>query len=115
MLALGFGVLLLATLLLTQHNLLRPLRIAEAADAPNLLLWDVQEDQVPAVAELLRERGLPVVQRVPIIPMRIAALNGRNVRSFWSEAEADFATDPAEEEDTRFGEGEGDRRESGGG
>ena len=108
MLALGFGVLLLATLLLTQHNLLRPLRIAEAADAPNLLLWDVQEDQAPAITELLRERGLPVVQRAPIVPMRIAALNGQDVRSFWSETDAGFATDPTAEGDPAPADGEGD-------
>jgi putative ABC transport system permease protein len=85
-LALGFGVYLLATLLLTQHNLLLPLRTDGAATRANLLLWDVQEDQEPAVAAELRAQGLPVLQRAPIVPMRVAAINGEAVRA-WTDAE----------------------------
>lgn len=79
-LALGFGVFLLGTLFLTQHNLLRPLRPGGEGARANLVLWDVQEDQQAGVTDLLRERGLPVLQRAPIIPMRIAAINGGSVR-----------------------------------
>ncbi|HEV2132311.1 MAG TPA: FtsX-like permease family protein [Longimicrobiaceae bacterium] len=82
MLALGFGVFLLATLFLTQENLLRPLRPGgELARRANLLFWDVQADQAAPLAELLRGRELPVLQQAPIVPMRIAAVNGRPVRS----------------------------------
>jgi putative ABC transport system permease protein len=81
-LALGFGVFLIATLLLTQHNLLRPLRVGDEATRANLLLWDVQEDQQAPLASLLREGGFPVLQQAPIVPMRIAAINGQEVRPF---------------------------------
>jgi putative ABC transport system permease protein len=81
-LALGFGVFLIATLLLTQHNLLRPLRVGDEATRANLLLWDVQEDQQAPLASLLRDGGFPVLQQAPIVPMRIAAINGQEVRPF---------------------------------
>jgi putative ABC transport system permease protein len=77
-LALGFGVFLMATLLLAQDNVLRPLQAGEAR--ANLLLWDVQEDQQAGAAELLRGRGHEVVQEAPIVPMRVAAINGVRVR-----------------------------------
>jgi putative ABC transport system permease protein len=77
--ALGFGVFLIATLILVQHNLLLPLR-TEGATRANLVLWDVQEDQEPGVVALLKENGLPVEQRAAIVPMRVAAVNGREVR-----------------------------------
>jgi putative ABC transport system permease protein len=78
-LALGFGVFLLATLYLAQDNLLRPLQRSEAR--ANLLLWDVQEDQQAPAAGLLSAGGHEVLQSAPIVPMRIAAINDRRVRS----------------------------------
>ena len=77
---LGFGVFLLASLYQVQHGLLGPLAIDASADRGNLLLFDVQEDQAAPLASLLRERGLPVLDRAPIVPMRVAAVNGREVR-----------------------------------
>lgn len=79
-LALGFGVFLLGTLYLAQHNLLQPLRPGPEEARANLLLWDVQEDQAAPTTALLRERGHAVLQRAPIVPMRIAAINGERVR-----------------------------------
>lgn len=78
-LALGFGVFLLATLLLTQHNLLLPLRSGDPAARANLVLWDVQDDQRLPLATLLQELGRPILQEAPIVPMRVAAINGREV------------------------------------
>lgn len=81
LLALGFGVFLLATLFTTQYNLLLPLQPGgELARRANLLFWDVQADQEVALGELLRARELPLLQRAPIVPMRIAAINDRRAR-----------------------------------
>jgi putative ABC transport system permease protein len=86
-LALGFGVFLLATLLLVQHNLLRPLQVGGGEARANLLLWDVQPDQEPALDALLAGHGAAVVQSAPIVPMRIAALNGTDVQTLAPEPE----------------------------
>lgn len=74
-LALGFGVFLLAVVYLMQSNLLRPLRV-DAGSQGNLLLFDVQQDQAAGVAEILAGGGTQVLQRAPIVPMRIQAING---------------------------------------
>lgn len=76
-LALGFGVFLLATLYLTQHNLLRPLRINAAETRANLLLFDVQEEQEGEMTALLGQTGTQILQKAPIVPMRIHAINGK--------------------------------------
>lgn len=74
-LALGFGVFLLAVVYLMQSNLLRPLRV-DARSQGNLLLFDVQPDQEPGVSGILAQGGTQVLQKAPIIPMRIQAING---------------------------------------
>jgi putative ABC transport system permease protein len=76
-LALGFGAFLLGTLALVQGNLLRELASTADASAANLAFFDVQTDQASALDTLLRARTLPVLARVPIVPMRIASYQSR--------------------------------------
>lgn len=76
-LALGFGAFLLGTLALVQGNLLRELASTADASAANLAFFDVQTDQLSPLDTMLRSRELPVLARVPIVPMRIAALGAR--------------------------------------
>jgi putative ABC transport system permease protein len=85
-LALGFGAFLLGTLFLVQHNLLRGLATTGGPDRPNLLLIDVQTDQAPGVAAWLMEQRLPEIGPVPIVPMRIATVNGRRVSQLLSDS-----------------------------
>ncbi len=81
--ALGFGVALLATLYLVEANLLGQVKftILATEGRPNLALLDIQADQEPGVAELITGSGHPLLQQVPIVPMRIAAVDGRPVDS----------------------------------
>jgi putative ABC transport system permease protein len=78
-LAIGFGAFLLGTLYLVQYNLLRQLRLTGGPARPNLVLFDIQPDQLKAVEEELKARGLPRIGPTPIVPMRIRSVNGRPV------------------------------------
>jgi putative ABC transport system permease protein len=78
-LALGFGVFLLSTLFLVQQNFLRQLRFDSVEQRPNLLIFDVQPDQLEPLQDEIRTAGLPLVQAVPLVPMRIASVNGEPV------------------------------------
>jgi putative ABC transport system permease protein len=78
-LALGAGTLILVLLVSVEATLLRPLQVDGAAGRGNLLLWDVQDDQEPAAVALLAELGHPSIQQAPIVPMRVAAVNGTDV------------------------------------
>ena len=91
-LALGFGVFLLATLYGAQFNMLRPLRADARESRANLVFFDVQADQQNRLAALIRESGFGVLDRTPIVPMRVASINGRSTarpRAEGSEAPDD--------------------------
>ena len=75
-LALGFGVFLLGTLVLVQHNLLRELRVDRGAARPNLVFFDVQPDQQDDVEARVAAVGPLTAPVVPIVPMRIQSLEG---------------------------------------
>ena len=78
-LSLGFGAFLVTTLYLVQSNLLAQLRITEEASRGNLIFFDVQDDQSLGVDSIVREAQLPVIQRTPIVTMRVAEINGKTV------------------------------------
>lgn len=78
-LSLGFGAFLLATLYGVQRNLLRDLRIDAATDRANLVLIDVQDDQRTRVRAEMESLGVTPGPFVPIVPMRIAEVNGEDV------------------------------------
>jgi putative ABC transport system permease protein len=74
-LSLGFGAFLVSTLYLVQTNLLRQFSVNAQASNGNLIFFDVQEDQGPGVDSLVRSAGFPVLQRTPIVNMRISSIN----------------------------------------
>jgi putative ABC transport system permease protein len=78
-LAVGFGVFLLGTVFLVQRNLLDRLAFESGSDRPNLVVFDIQSDQVEGVRALLAGVSVAPPQVTPIVPARIAAINGRLV------------------------------------
>ncbi|HKH91035.1 MAG TPA: FtsX-like permease family protein [Gemmatimonadaceae bacterium] len=75
-LALGFGVFLMSTVYQVQHNLLRSVSVKLDASQANVVFFDVQDDQGTPLDSLIRSAGFRVVQRTPLVPMKIAAING---------------------------------------
>jgi len=53
----------------------------------NLVFFDVQGDQAPGVDSIIRASGFQIVQEAPLVPMRVAAINGRSA----AELQADTA------------------------
>ena len=77
--ALGLGTFLVLTLFLARTSLLREIELSSGADRPNLLFFDVQDDQVEGLARIAAARGAPVLVHAPIVTMKVAALRGRPV------------------------------------
>jgi putative ABC transport system permease protein len=77
--SLGLGTFLLATLFLTQSLLLSRVQLSASGQQPNLVLFDIQTEQQKGVEQLLQKQGIPIMQRVPIVTMRLAAINRRTV------------------------------------
>lgn len=85
-LALGFGAFLLGALAVSQHNLLARLQLDGGLGRPNLVFFDIQPDQEDAVAALIRKEGLAVQPAVPIVPMRLKAINGVPVSTLLADS-----------------------------
>ncbi|MBI3982859.1 MAG: FtsX-like permease family protein [Gemmatimonadetes bacterium] len=85
-LAVGFGAFLIATLYVVQRNLLDQVALDTRPDRPNLVMFDIQPDQSPGVVQVLQSRGHRIVQRTPMVPARVAAVNGRTVRDLLADS-----------------------------
>jgi putative ABC transport system permease protein len=93
-LALGFGVFLLASLLVLERNLLRDLDTIAEPERPNLAFFDIQPGQRPALDALLREAGARSRPAIPIVPMRLLSVKGRPVSELLGRMGEDGRPDP---------------------
>ncbi|MEX0600072.1 MAG: ABC transporter permease, partial [Rhodothermales bacterium] len=91
MLSLGLGTFLIATLFGVQRTLLGQIEIAGGSERPNIVLFDIQPDEIDAVMEIVDENGLPVVARVPIVTMRLSAVNGRSIEAMREDSTVDLS------------------------
>ena len=87
-LAIGLGAFLLVTLYSVQQMLVRQVQRRNGAGDGNLVLFDVQDDQRLALAELLRSFTIPIKAEVPIVTMRLTTVKGRNVDELRNESNA---------------------------
>jgi len=80
-LSLGFGVFLMSTLYQIQTNLLKQLDVRLAALHANVVFFDVKGEQADTIAAIIRASHSQLLQRVPIVTVRIASINGRDASS----------------------------------
>ncbi|MFA6286364.1 MAG: FtsX-like permease family protein [Opitutaceae bacterium] len=79
LLSLGLGTFLLLTLALSRETLVRQIRGADGGGRPNLLFFDIQDDQIGPLTALLSAQGVPALATAPVVTMRLAGINGRTV------------------------------------
>jgi putative ABC transport system permease protein len=79
MLALGLGTFLIVSLFLVQRTLLEQIKVAGGEGRPNLVLFNVQNDQVEGVKDIVTSEGLSVMADEPIVMMRLRAVKGRTI------------------------------------
>ncbi|MEY3775932.1 MAG: hypothetical protein RLZZ129_2712 [Verrucomicrobiota bacterium] len=87
LLALGLGTFLITTLYLTRTTLLAQIQGTGGAGRPNLLFFDIQDDQIGPLNTLLREAGHPATQQAPIVTMRLRSLRGQAVEDLLKQPE----------------------------
>jgi putative ABC transport system permease protein len=76
MLSLGLGTFLILTLVLVQASLVAEVGEVIDENALDLIVWDIQTDQVEGVRSAFDEQGLIVERAFPVVPMRVAAVDG---------------------------------------
>lgn len=72
----GLGTAMISTLFFIQNLLLEEAQFADEGEQPNMLLFDIQTAQVGDVRDKVLEKGLPVLQQVPIVTMGLTEING---------------------------------------
>ena len=88
LLSLGLGTFLLLTLALSRETLVRQIRGADGGGRPNLLFFDIQDDQIGPLTVLLSVQGVPALAMAPVVTMRLAGINGRAVDDLLKDKEA---------------------------
>ncbi|MEK6154863.1 FtsX-like permease family protein [Flavobacteriaceae bacterium 3-367] len=79
LLAIGVGAFLISTLYFTKDILLAKATLEDQTNSPNIILLDVQTEQKEAVANTIIPKGLPLIDKIPIITMRMHSIKGRPV------------------------------------
>ena len=98
-LSLGFGVFLMGTMYQVQHNILSSLSARLGEARANVVFFDVQENQRAGIDSIIRASRNELIDETPIVPMRIASINGKSV----NELLADSARGATERENGRGG------------
>ncbi len=76
MLSLGLGTFLILTLILVQASLIAEVGEVIDENALDLIVWDIQVDQLEGVLAAFDDQGLDVERSFPVVPMRLAAVDG---------------------------------------
>ncbi|WP_321828483.1 ABC transporter permease [Maribacter dokdonensis] len=78
-LAIGIGTFLISTLYFTKDFLLAKTTFEASAESPNLILFDVQTEQRNDVENTITPKGLPVIDNIPIVTMRMERIKDQDV------------------------------------
>ena len=76
--SIGLGAFLILTLHQSRTLLMNQLDLASSGHKPNIVLFDIQDPQLAEVEEIVSEHAA-LIESVPIVSMRIAAVKGRTV------------------------------------
>ena len=100
LLTLGLGTFLVATLWLVQRSVLGQVELpADGGQRPDLILFDIQSDQRQGVRDSVEAAGGRVVDAVPMVSMRITAVDGRETAELRLLSADTSATAEAEEDE----------------
>ena len=77
--SLGLGTFLLLTLAVARDTLLQQIRGTDGEGRPNLLFFDIQDDQIAPLTELLKTQRARLTAQAPVVTMRLQGINGRTV------------------------------------
>jgi putative ABC transport system permease protein len=89
--SLGLGTFLVLTLFLARTTLLREIQGAGALGRPNLIFFDIQDDQIGPVRAAAAAAGSPVAESAPIVTMKIASIRGKSVEAIMKDKDAGIA------------------------
>ena len=88
--SIGLGTFFICTLFSIQSMLLNRISLSASGNQPNMVLFDIQTAQKDKVAEVAKQYGLPIIQQVPIVNMRLERWNGKTAATM-TAADTNFS------------------------
>lgn len=73
----GLGITIITTLFNIQAYLVNELSFQDDTSHPNLILFDIRNEQENSVKDLLTKHDISLIEETPIVSMRVVALNGK--------------------------------------
>jgi putative ABC transport system permease protein len=71
----GLGTILITSLVMSRQLLLDKLNISSEADTrPNMIIFDIQDSDLDSIKAVTASNGMPVIDNVPIVSMKLHAL-----------------------------------------
>ncbi|WP_435413212.1 ABC transporter permease [Psychroserpens mesophilus] len=77
--AIGLGTFLISTLYFTKDILLAKTEVGQSNANANMIILDVQSEQRATIEQTIKAKGLPVLDNIPLVTMRIHSLKGKLV------------------------------------
>lgn len=78
MVTMGMGTAVLTTMVVLQSMLLKNVEMMDEGKQPNMILYGIETSQMDSLRGMTRGHGLPVIQEVPIVTMRIEGWKGKS-------------------------------------
>jgi len=75
--SIGLSTAFICTLFFIQSILIGQVKLSSSGNQSNMILFDIQASQKKGVADITRQQGLPVIQQVPIITVRLEKIKGK--------------------------------------
>lgn len=121
MIAIGLGTGLISTMYFTREMILQQIEQSSSGDKPNMILFNIKNEEVEAVANLIEEENLPLIDEIKLVNARILAINGitadsllkdttQNIPSFFLDRpmQVSYRNEPMENEEIEEGEWHGE-------
>ena len=87
----GLSTFLITTLVLVQNILVKQVLQATSEGKSNLVLFDIQTAQRQTILDMVQAYQLPILQDVPIVTMRLSAINGTPVEEISANPDSEIS------------------------
>lgn len=88
--SLSLGITIITILFNVENCLTGEFSIDKSEDRPNLILFDIRTEQNKGVTEFMENSGVNIIDKSPIVAMRLEAINGRKAQEIKEDPESEI-------------------------
>ncbi len=90
MLALGLGTFIVMVLLISESTIVKQMNMVGGTGRPDMIFFDIQNDQLDGVTQLIEEQSWPIIDSSPIVNMRLHAIGTQTVEELVKDSTREF-------------------------